>query len=102
MEQNAHVHDDHKGFPWKHVIGFFLSIVLTFAALFIVLSASLPTSMTIAAIVVLAIFQVLVQLMLFMHLNEHEGAFQITAIAFGFFVAFAIVVGSIWIVTLSM
>jgi cytochrome aa3-600 menaquinol oxidase subunit IV len=90
--------DTHHGFPWNHLIGFTLSIVLTVAALLIVLNLHLTVVVTMVCIVILAIFQVFVQLLMFMHLTEQEGAFQITSIAFGFFVAFAIVAGSIWIV----
>ena len=103
MEKHqSFTHDDHHGFPWKHIIGFILSLVLTFAALFIVLSGALPTTMTLTAIVVLAIFQVLVQLLMFMHLNEHEGVFQTISMAFGFLIALAVVAGSIWVMSFGM
>ena len=98
-EHTTQTHNDHEGFPWKHVIGFILSLVLTFAALFTVLSLSLSTPFTLFIILVLAIFQVLVQLLMFMHLNEHEGAYQATAIFFGLFLAAVFVAGSIWIIT---
>ncbi|WP_085522551.1 cytochrome aa3 quinol oxidase subunit IV [Tuberibacillus sp. Marseille-P3662] len=89
----------HEGFPWKHVIGFLLSIGLTFLALWLVIGTSLSTDMTIGLIVTLAIFQVLVQLLFFMHLTERNAAYQITAIVFGLFTAFVIVIGSIWVMS---
>jgi len=95
---NAQTHNDHHGFPWSHLIGFTLSIVLTIIALIIVLNLHLAAVTTMVIIVILAILQVFVQLFMFMHLTEQEKAFQITAIAFGFFVAIAVVAGSIWIV----
>ncbi|WEG13037.1 cytochrome aa3 quinol oxidase subunit IV [Pullulanibacillus sp. KACC 23026] len=98
MEKNQTAHSNsHHGFPWSHVIGFILSLVLTVAALWIALSLNLSATSTMVLIIILAIFQVFVQLLMFMHLREQEGAFQITAISFGFFVAIAVVAGSIWI-----
>ncbi|GGH85552.1 cytochrome aa3 quinol oxidase subunit IV [Pullulanibacillus pueri] len=88
----------HEGFPWKHVIGFILSLILTVAALYVVVSLSLSTTATITIILVLAIFQVLVQLLFFMHITEHEGAYQLIAIIFGIFLAAVFVAGSIWII----
>lgn len=98
MGKNQTAHSNHHdGFPWSHVIGFVLSIVLTVIALWIALSLNLSATSTMVIIVVLAIFQVFVQLLMFMHLTEQEKAFQIFSIAFGFFVAIAVVAGSIWI-----
>jgi cytochrome aa3-600 menaquinol oxidase subunit 4 len=96
--KNAQAHNEDHGFPWNHLIGFTLSIVLTVIALIIVLNLHLAPVTTMVIIVILAILQVFVQLFMFMHLTEQEKAFQITAIAFGFFVAIAVVAGSIWIV----
>ncbi|PWI59014.1 cytochrome aa3 quinol oxidase subunit IV [Sulfoacidibacillus thermotolerans] len=88
----------HETFPWKHILGFVLSLVLTFAALGLVLSAALPLTAVIVSIVVLAVLQLLVQLLLFMHLTERHGpATHVLTLVFGFFVAFTIVAGSAWI-----
>lgn len=99
METNhtSSSHNGHEGFPWKHVIGFILSLALTVAALYIVVGLSLQASVTIFLILALAISQVLVQLLFFMHLTEHEGVFQILAIVYGLFLAAVFVAGSIWI-----
>lgn len=102
METKGHVHAHHETFPWKHIIGFLLSLVLTAGALWFVLSAHLTSTAIIVAILVLAVFQVLVQLLLFMHLNESVGpAYQIVAVIFGFFTAFSVVGGSIWVMGFS-
>ena len=88
----------HEGFPWKHVIGFVLSILLTVMALWLVFSLQLPVSTEIVSILVLAVFQVLIQLLLFMHLTEKDGpAYHVISLIFGAFIAFTIVGGSIWI-----
>jgi len=93
----SHGHD-HEGFPWMHVIGFILSLILTVIALWIVVSLSLSTTLTVTLILILAIFQVLVQLLFFMHITEQERAYQTIAIFFGLFLAAVFVFGSIWII----
>ena len=91
-----------KGFPWKHVIGYILSLVLTFGALWLVLKSPLSVPMVLTSIVILAIFQVFVQLLFFMHLNESHGpAYHTLLLAFGFFTAIMVVGGSIWIMGFS-
>ncbi|KUO95957.1 cytochrome aa3 quinol oxidase subunit IV [Ferroacidibacillus organovorans] len=91
-----------EGFPWKDIIGLVLSLALTFASLHIVLTHALPLGELITAIVVLAVFQLFVQLFLFMHLTEKTGTrSNIGALAFGLFVAFTIVAGSIWIMAFN-
>ena len=88
----------HEGFPWKHVIGYVLSILLTVMALWLVFSLQLPLSTEIVSILILAVFQVMIQLLLFMHLNEKDGpAYHVISLIFGAFIALTIVGGSIWI-----
>ncbi|QQE81064.1 cytochrome aa3 quinol oxidase subunit IV [Alicyclobacillus sp. SO9] len=96
---NTNVHQGHDGFPWKHVIGYILSIILTALAFWFVLSVHMTKAATIVSILVLAVFQVLVQLLMFMHFTERDKgpAYQVTAVLFGFFIAFTVVGGSIWI-----
>jgi cytochrome aa3-600 menaquinol oxidase subunit 4 len=87
---------NHKGFPWSHVFGFVLSLVLTFAALFIAYSPlSLATILTL--IIALAIVQAILQLVMFMHMSEGEGVTQTISIAFSFFIAVVTVGGTVWI-----
>lgn len=95
---SAQANREHEGFPWKHVIGFILSLLFTAVAFWFVLSTHLPTPMILVSIIVLAIFQVLVQLLMFMHFTESDGkAYQVVAILFGFFIAFTVVGGTFWI-----
>jgi cytochrome aa3-600 menaquinol oxidase subunit 4 len=88
----------HETFPWKHIIGFVLSLVLTFAALWVVLSSGLATKLIISIIVILALLQAGLQLFLFMHLTESDsGKIQTINMAYAFFIAVVVVVGSIWV-----
>ncbi|TCP20862.1 cytochrome aa3 quinol oxidase subunit 4 [Scopulibacillus darangshiensis] len=103
MNENVEQHNAHGGFPWKHVIGLILSLALTLIALWIVVSYSFSTTFTLASIIILAIFQALIQLLFFMHLNESKSrVWQIIAIGFGFFTAATVVVGSLWIMAYSL
>mgnify|MGYP001242957892 CR=1 FL=1 len=89
-----------KGFPWKHVFGFLLSIVLTLLAVWIAFSSGLPAKTIIALIVILAFCQAFIQLVLFMHMNEGaSGSWQATMIYYGIYIAIVIVAGSIWVMT---
>jgi cytochrome aa3-600 menaquinol oxidase subunit 4 len=92
-----------KGFPLTHVLGFIASLVLTFAALGIALKTSLPFKTILWVIGSLAVIQAALQLYMFMHMNEGEdGKSQIINVAYGFFIAFVTVAGSIWVMSFGM
>ncbi|MGG3006803.1 UNVERIFIED_ORG: cytochrome aa3 quinol oxidase subunit 4 [Anoxybacillus amylolyticus] len=94
MGANGH----HESFPWKHIIGFLLSLVLTFAALWVALSSGLPLKAVIVIIVVFAVIQASLQLFMFMHVNESDsGRIQTFNMAYSFFIAIVVVAGSIWV-----
>jgi cytochrome aa3-600 menaquinol oxidase subunit IV len=87
----------HETFPWKHVIGFILSLLLTFAALWVALSSGLSTAAVIGIIVILAVIQASLQLFMFMHMTESDsGKIQTINMAYSFFIAIVVVAGSIW------
>lgn len=89
----------HKGFPWSHVIGFIMSLVLTFAALYLVMYTSLPALTIVGIITGLAVLQAGLQLFMFMHMTESEnGVINTITMAYSFFIAVTIVAGTVWIV----
>ncbi|SFL55277.1 cytochrome aa3 quinol oxidase subunit IV [Salibacterium qingdaonense] len=89
-------------FPWKQILGFCLSIILTVLALLVTFFMSYSRETTIVVIVALASFQLLVQLIMFMHLNELEKSFQIAVVSYGATVAIIVVAGTIWIMESGM
>ncbi|PJW13641.1 cytochrome aa3 quinol oxidase subunit IV [Geobacillus sp. Manikaran-105] len=94
MGANSH----RESFPWKHIIGFLLSLILTFAALWVALSSGLPLKAVIVIIVLFAIIQASLQLFLFMHVNESDsGKVQTFNMVYSFFIAVVVVAGSIWV-----
>lgn len=89
-------------FPWKHIIGYALSLVLTLIAFLIALVFHWSVAATIATILVLAVLQMTVQLFMFMHLTERihgDSYFQQVMIYTGILVALGVVLASIWIMT---
>ncbi|MBB6283002.1 cytochrome aa3 quinol oxidase subunit IV [Geobacillus subterraneus] len=94
MGANSH----RESFPWKHIIGFLLSLVLTFAALWVALSSGLPLKAVIVVIVLFAVIQASLQLFMFMHVNESDsGRMQTFNMVYSFFIAVVVVAGSIWV-----
>lgn len=89
-----------KRYPIGHVIGFAMSIALTFAAMWIALYTELSFQTIMWVIGGLAIVQAAMQLFMFMHVNEGEDRkAQIINIAYGVFCAVVIVAGSIWVMS---
>ncbi|MDQ0188621.1 cytochrome aa3 quinol oxidase subunit IV [Alicyclobacillus cycloheptanicus] len=96
--------DGHSGaghaFPWHHVIGFVISIVLTLIALWLVLNGVMPASGLMTVILLLAVLQIGVQLFFFMHITESPGPkYHVLALVFGAVFLITIVAGSIWIMS---
>lgn len=92
--QDAH----HHGSVRTYVIGFIWSVVLTLAAYFMVVSERFSYTTVIAAISILAVAQLLVQLVFFLHLGK-ESRPRWNAIVFSFMllVVGIVVIGSIWV-----
>jgi cytochrome o ubiquinol oxidase operon protein cyoD len=82
----------------KYIIGFILSLILTLAAYFMVVE-DVATGMTIILILgVLALVQMVVQLVFFLHLGEEVGPrYKLASFLFMGGILLIIVVGSIWI-----
>ncbi|GMA57950.1 cytochrome aa3 quinol oxidase subunit 4 [Alicyclobacillus sacchari] len=100
METKEHKFHQETGFPWKHVIGLLLSLVLTAIAFWLALATHQPPAVVISIIVVLGFGQLLVQLYMFMHFTESDDrAWQVPTIYFALFIAFTVVGGSIWIMS---
>lgn len=81
-----------------YVTGFVLSIVLTLAAYLIVVNDIWSRSVILTAIILLAILQLLVQLIYFLHLGrESKPRWNLIALSFAALVVGIVVIGSIWI-----
>ncbi len=91
----------HEKFPWKHIIGFIASLVLTGLAIWFVVAHNMPAHDVILAIVILALFQVFVQLFLFMHVTEtiEQTRFHSLIFTMGLFFTVVLIAGSFWAMT---
>lgn len=95
---------DHAGrFPWKNIIGYLTSLILTAGAMWIALTHALSLGGILVIILLLAIVQIFVQLFFFMHVTErHNGPrYHVIGLTLGLIFTFAIVAGSIWIMTFN-
>jgi cytochrome aa3-600 menaquinol oxidase subunit IV len=89
-----------KSFPISHVIGFFMSLVLTFGAAWIALQSSLSMKAVMWIVGTLAVAQAGIQLYMFMHINEGDDKVTNNVnILYSAFIAVVIVAGSIWVMT---
>lgn len=86
-------------FPWKHLIGFLFSIVLTLMALWTAFSSGFSVNIIFAVIIVLAICQAALQLLMFMHITERDSKVQTGTMLYAAFIAITIVAGSIWVMS---
>nr|WP_094048090.1 MULTISPECIES: cytochrome aa3 quinol oxidase subunit IV [unclassified Cohnella] len=85
-------------FPWMQVVGFLLSVALTFMAVWIGMRAGLPYNTIIILVFVLAFIQAAIQLFMFMHITEGaHGIWQIGKMLSAAFIAIVIVAGSVWV-----
>lgn len=82
----------------SYVVGFILSIATTLAAYLAVVNEIWPTGQLIAVIVTLAVVQLIVQLLFFLHLSHEKGTrWKLATFAFAVLVVGILVVGSLWI-----
>jgi cytochrome o ubiquinol oxidase operon protein cyoD len=95
-------HDAGQGTPRSYTTGFLLSLLLTFMAYFIVQlhlnHQNFSHLFVMVAIIVLAIVQLIVQLIYFLHLDrESKPRWNLTILAFALIVVIILVFGSLWI-----
>lgn len=83
--------------PMKNLVGFILSLVLTFAALGLGVAHILSFGVVLFIILFFAVLQIVVQLYFFMHFMESDGpAFHVIGVALGLLFAVSIIAGSLW------
>lgn len=85
-------------FPWKHIAGFALSIALTLLAVWVALYADFSLNVILTVIVIFAVFQAVLQLLMFMHMTEgSSGKFHTGTILYAAFIAIVVVAGTVWV-----
>ena len=82
----------------SYVIGLILSLVLTAIPFAVVMGGLLATSATVLVIVAAAVLQVLVQLIMFMHMDtKQEEGWNLMSLVFTVTILGLVVGGSLWI-----
>lgn len=82
----------------SYVIGFALSIIITIAAFVLVGKQLLSNEALFVVISILAVLQLYIQLVFFLHLNtSSEGRWNLMAFIFSLIVVLILVFGSMWI-----
>jgi cytochrome o ubiquinol oxidase operon protein cyoD len=102
MDHSDHSHLTHSGESHgsigSYATGFILSVILTVAAFGLVMNGTLTGENALLAIAGLALVQIVVHLVFFLHMNS-SSAQRWNVMAFGFTVLTAVIliVGSLWI-----
>ncbi|MCA1772059.1 MAG: cytochrome o ubiquinol oxidase subunit IV [Halomonas sp.] len=82
----------------SYVIGLILSIVLTIIPFTVVMTGALSMNATVWTIVITASAQILVQLVMFMHMDtKQEGGWNFMSFVFTLIILGLVVGGSLWI-----
>lgn len=83
-----------------YVIGFATSVILTLAAFTLVAAGTLPVSSIMILIVLLAVVQLIVQLIFFLHIGSGKDArWKLATFAFAVIIIVILVGGSVWIMS---
>lgn len=88
----------HAGFG-AYAIGFVLSVILTVAAFYpVMVPGTLPAGWVVPTITILAIAQIVVHLVCFLHMSSaSEQRWNVVALGFALLVVFIMILGSLWI-----
>jgi cytochrome o ubiquinol oxidase operon protein cyoD len=101
--EHTHAHavehqDASHGSLKSYIVGFALSILLTFLSFGCVMSGAVPHDLILPGIVVFCVAQVLVQLVFFLHLSAKPGQRDNLSIGvFTLLIIAIVVVGSLWV-----
>ena len=96
---NSHGHDEaNHGSVKSYMIGFVLSIILTAIPFALAMTASLPKNLTVLIIVAMAVIQVVVHLVYFLHMDRSkEQRNNVSTFLFTVLVIALLVGLSLWI-----
>jgi cytochrome o ubiquinol oxidase operon protein cyoD len=80
----------------SYVIGFVLSVITTLAAYFLVVNALLPQQALIYTVLAIAVVQLIVQVIFFLHIGR-GSRWKLISFIFTVVVVAIVVVGSVWV-----
>lgn len=86
------------GSATSYIVGFVLSVILTVAAFGLVMTGSLTGSHALLAISALALVQIVVHLVFFLHMNSSSAQrWNVAAFSFTVLTAVIVVGGTLWV-----
>jgi len=96
-DHDAHDGHDHGSFK-TYMIGFVLSVILTAIPFGLVMTGVLPTQATALIVMGLAVVQIVVHMIYFLHMNtKSEGGWTMLALIFTIIVVVIALSGSLWV-----
>ncbi|CAM2150092.1 MULTISPECIES: cytochrome o ubiquinol oxidase subunit IV [Paraburkholderia] len=94
---SIHEEESH-GSVASYVAGFVLAVVLTAASFWLVLHGGFPRETALLGLAVLAVVQIVVHLVFFLHMNTSSGQrWNVTAFGFTVLTVLIVVVGTLWV-----
>ncbi|HDT6077820.1 MULTISPECIES: cytochrome o ubiquinol oxidase subunit IV [Aeromonas] len=98
MSHSVDNHGASHGSAQSYLVGFVLSIILTAIPFWMVMDGSFSHSATLMTVVGMAVVQIFVHLVYFLHMNtSSEERWNLTALVFTVLIIAIVVVGSLWI-----
>lgn len=93
--EDGHAHGSMRGY----LVGFFLSVVLTAIPFWLVMTGALgSTTATAISIMALAVVQIVVHMVFFLHMNfRSEGGWSMMALVFTVIIVVIVLAGSLWV-----
>ena len=80
----------------SYIVGFVLSLITTLISYYLVVNQLWPKEMLIYIVMGIAVLQLVIQLVFFLHLGR-GGRWKLVTFAFAVLVVLIVVVGSLWI-----
>lgn len=82
----------------SYLVGFILSLILTVIPFYMVMAEAASPGVLVITIAILAVVQIIVQLVYFLHMNtSSEQRWNLVALVFTLLIILIVVGGSIWI-----
>jgi cytochrome o ubiquinol oxidase operon protein cyoD len=92
-----HEEESHGSFG-GYMAGFVLAVVLTAASFWLVLHGGFPRETALIGLAVLAVVQIFVHLVFFLHMNTSSGQrWNVTAFGFTALTVLIVVIGTMWV-----
>ncbi|POR52195.1 cytochrome bo3 quinol oxidase subunit 4 [Paraburkholderia eburnea] len=92
-----HEEESHGSFG-GYLAGFILAVVLTAASFWVVLNGGFPRETALLGLAALAVVQIVVHLVFFLHMNTSSGQrWNVTAFGFTVMTVLIVVVGTLWV-----